>query len=362
MLKKYREWLGMSEYVYEILSGDKVVCEFSDEKLSVLDEKLAPLYIQDFRAWVSSRSISVSRGLTSRNIKRSAGISANAAAFETSMRANAACVTDNYWVRLRGSGLKYKDVCFDGYDGFFSRLALGLDNSYSKYLAERVNPELTNIGNSDKAWYVDEPGARWLYKKQPLTECYNEVLTSVIASGMGINTVKYELIYVSEPDPEIGRIGIVRSRDFTQGMNINLEPADMILKHWGIKENDIAANARAFAEYGLACRYLDIAFLDLVTGNPDRHSFNYGVLRNRNTGIIKDMAPNYDNNFAFMDTDFSPESFEAAARENGWSKPALNDSVLRDIAEGMTDADSITGYTSDRQINILKQRYHAISI
>ena len=41
-------------------------------------------------------------------------------------------------------------------------------------------------------------------------------------------------------------------------------------------------------------------FFDTVYGNPDRHTFNYGVLRDMNRGEIIGMAPSLKNNLALI--------------------------------------------------------------
>ncbi|MBR0399950.1 MAG: hypothetical protein IJH95_03940 [Mogibacterium sp.] len=358
----------MKETVYEILSGEKVCGEYSDGKLHIVDEKLAPLYLKDFRAWVASRAIASSRGLTSRNIKAASGLSANEYDFETAMKAHAACVADNYWVREKGSELRYEDVSFDGYTGYFSRLALGLDYSWSDYVSDDPNPELTNIGNSDKSWQTDEFGTRWLYKKQPLNECYNEVLASKLAKKLGIDTVDYELVYASEPDPELGRYGIVRSTDFMQNRDLNFEPAELILKHLGTRDSDIEANADYFNELGLVKPYLNIIYLDIISGNPDRHSFNYGVLRDRSTGAVVGMAPNFDNNFAFFAGSMPTEQFIRAAKKYDWRAPcevadsatasenALTETFLAELAAEMKSIAAFGSYDNPGAIRSIKTR------
>ena len=46
----------------------------------------------------------------------------------------------------------------------------------------------------------------------------------------------------------------------------------------------------------LAESYLKICAIDALVENYDRHTENYGVLTDRNTGKIISFAPNYDNN------------------------------------------------------------------
>ena len=46
--------------------------------------------------------------------------------------------------------------------------------------------------------------------------------------------------------------------------------------------------------------YVKIIFLDTVYANPDRHTFNFGILRVADTGEVLCLAPNFDNNIALI--------------------------------------------------------------
>lgn len=41
-------------------------------------------------------------------------------------------------------------------------------------------------------------------------------------------------------------------------------------------------------------------FLDTIVANPDRHTNNFGLLRDTNTGMLMYLAPNFDNNMALI--------------------------------------------------------------
>ena len=50
----------------------------------------------------------------------------------------------------------------------------------------------------------------------------------------------------------------------------------------------------------IAADYLKMIYLDSVCYNMDRHTNNYGLIRNMNTGQISSLAPNFDNNIALI--------------------------------------------------------------
>ena len=311
---------------YEVFSGDFLCGVVEEDRFCPSGEGIVPLALlngENFTKWVSDRALSSDRGLTARSLKSASGLSPHTSEFDTAMRIHAASITDNYWMRKSDESITYREVCLDSYDGFFAHLALGLDYSVSDYLSKKNNPELTNIGNSDKAWQIDRDGQRWLYKRQPLRECFQEILASKIAFCLGVSTVEYELVVASEPNPELGRTGIVRSRDFTQNRGLNLEHVSGLVKD----EHSVREAAELFDRYGLVKEYLDLRYLDILTGNPDRHVFNYGFLRDQKTGRISDIAPNFDNNFAFMAM-LPVEEFVSVAKNYVWAPTEMNLSLL----------------------------------
>ena len=49
--------------------------------------------------------------------------------------------------------------------------------------------------------------------------------------------------------------------------------------------------------------YVKMIFLDTIVTNPDRHTANFGLLRNTKTGELTGFAPVFDHNMALI---FSP--------------------------------------------------------
>ena len=100
----------------------------------------------------------------------------------------------------------------------------------------------------------------------------------------------------------------IRTRDFTQD-RYNLHHADgFVFDHVDadgtrVTEDDWLYNYEVISEFGeaAAAAYLDILYLDAICFNVDRHTKNYGILTDRDTGEIAGLAPNYDNNMAFYD-------------------------------------------------------------
>ena len=61
--------------------------------------------------------------------------------------------------------------------------------------------------------------------------------------------------------------------------------------------------------------YVKMIFLNTVVANPDRHTYNFGLLRDVNTGSFIGSAPNFDNNMALISRGYP-------------SKPKQNDLLI----------------------------------
>ena len=90
----------------------------------------------------------------------------------------------------------------------------------------------------------------------------------------------------------------VMTRDFTGNGKYNFEPAYSFM---GENEDYIAVvnKLRDIAPQTIP-DYVRMIFMDTITANPDRHTFNFGLLRAAGTGKIVSLAPNFDNNMALI--------------------------------------------------------------
>ena len=195
---------------------------------------------------------------------------------------NAATITDNYWVRPEGSDLAWKDIRFQSND--FSDLALkGTLSDFSKKPSR--TPELTNIGSFEKCWRL-ENGEWWMYKEGNKLERFSEIFIYLLCAKLNFPTA----IYQNCGD-------YVRTRDFTRG-RYNFEPAAYLVGD----DEDYIRNYQTFLTFGkhIADQYIEILLMDTFCRNVDRHTYNYGLLRNQKTGAVVSMAPNFDNNIALV--------------------------------------------------------------
>lgn len=269
-----------------VMSGNTEVAVYCDRELTIMNDALVPLFLKrtgNFEKWVADRAIDSVRP-NSRVLKKVHGLSRMASDYETSMLYNAACITDNFWVRSGDE--TWEEIRFDS-DVYF-RAALDSDNGAFGIEPSRT-PELTNTGSREKGWRLTD-GTWWLYKNEPKQNETFELLTYQIGCILGFDMAYYEL-----------SDGYIRTRDVTMG-KLNLQHIDAVMfDHEGVTDDDVAYNydtLRAM-DPDLARQYKDIKYLDALVNNVDRHTKNYAFLTSQEDGHIVSLAPNYDNDMAF---------------------------------------------------------------
>ena len=278
----------MTNRNYEILSGNTVVAVWKNNELNTINQDLLPLYlrkIQNADAWLETRAIDSHRA-NSRLLKKALRLT-DKDDISTVIHVNGATITDNYWIREIGSNLTYDDVKFS--DDYFSNLALkGNYDSFNRAANSKRSktPELTNVGSFEKCWKIRD-GKWWMYKKASHQEMFSELFVCELGKELGMNMATYE-----RGD------GYIKSLDFTDAASVNFEPASTFM---GDNEDyiDVVKALEKLCSHAIT-DYVKMIFLDTICANPDRHTNNFGLLRDVKTGELLGLAPNYDNNMALI--------------------------------------------------------------
>ena len=273
---------------YYIMSKDVAVARWQGGSLEVMNENLLPLYLKNtgnVEKWLETRAIDCHRA-NSRLLKKALRLSEKDD-ISTVLTVNGATITDNFWIKPIDSDLTYQDVKFD--NDYFANLALtGNYDSFNRVANSRTSktPELTNIGSFEKCWKLKK-GEWWMLKKASHNEMFSELFIYKLGSELGFKMAEYER----------GN-GVIKTKDFTDNATVNFEPAFSILGD----DEDYTKSAEMLK---MICPdavpdYVRMLFLDTVCANPDRHTFNFGILRDADTGEILGLAPNFDNNMALI--------------------------------------------------------------
>ena len=273
---------------YYIMSSDIVVAKWENDELTVINENLLPMYLKrvhNANMWLETRAIDTHRA-NSRLLKKALRLKEKDDV-STVVHVNGATITDNYWIKPLDSELTYDDVKFS--DDYFARLALkGTYDSFNKAANSKHTrtPELTNIGSYEKCWRLIN-GQWWMFKSANHDELFSELFVCKLGQALGMNMAEY-----------VRGDKCVKSLDFTNGASVNFEPAASFM---GDNEDyeDVTNELKAICPKAIP-DFVKMIFLDTIVANPDRHTQNFGLLRDTKTGKLLGLAPIFDHNMALI--------------------------------------------------------------
>lgn len=275
---------NMQSITGALLSENRVIATVKNGVITDADEQLLPLYLKrtkNIEGWLASRAIDSHR-TNSRLLKRALRLRA-VDDVQTALAVNAATVTDRYWFRPEGSAAVYEDIRFK--ENYFAELALrGDPDSFSNRPSR--TPELTNTGSFEKCWKLID-GVWWMYKSGNGKEYFSELFIGRLGEKLALPMAHYEM------DGQY-----IRSKDFTNGGTVNYEPMRSLVDD----DEDYETCFRVLYDLSpeIAKQYLQLLWMDSVCYNMDRHTENFGLLREVKTGKLLSLAPNYDNNIALI--------------------------------------------------------------
>ncbi|WMJ23156.1 hypothetical protein RBG61_00430 [Paludicola sp. MB14-C6] len=341
-----------------LMSGEETVAEVrNNQVIPILKDKM-PLYLANggnFEQWLESRAIDRHRP-NSRILKKMLRLT-DTSDIASVIHSHAATITDNYWVKSNDEDLQYGDIEFK--ENIFADISLtGSVDSYNKiFTKEQLSsrtPELTNIGSYEKCWKF-ENGSWYMYKQGSALERFSEVFIAILSKKLGFPTAEY-----SPSD------SFIKTKDFTEGKN-NFEPmAALVGDNEDYSFNYDKLNA---IDLNLAKEYLDILFMDTLCFNMDRHTYNYGLLRDRETGKILSMAPNFDNNIALISRGYATEAKNSSNllielfgellknKSISYKIPYIDETMIKEIAikslpNEKIDIKYVTDFVMDRSERI----------
>lgn len=316
---------------FYIMNRDACVAKWENQQFTVLNKELLPLYLArtgNLEQWLSMRAIDEHRA-NSRLLKKALRLTEKDDV-STVISVNAVTITDNYWIKPPGSDLTYKDVRFD--NDYFSNLALrGGYDSFNKAAKSKRSrtPELTNIGSFEKCWKLKN-GEWWMYKRADHNRQFSEIFVYELGKELSFNMVQYER---GEK--------CVKTKDFTNNAAVNFESAYSFMND---NEDyiDVVKRLKEIAPQAIP-DYVKMIFLDTVAANPDRHTHNFGLLRDAKTGKILSLAPNFDNNMALISQGY-PKNIERK-----------NDALVRLFNELMAFDSSLKQYVPKLSEEIIRR-------
>lgn len=230
-----------------------------------------------FRAWWAGRTIPASRqGI--REFFEALDINNSMQLLARSM---ALSLSDHYWVKPEGSDLQWKDVNFFSNDFSDDIGDLLFGNRMYAESMDLSSPDITTEGNLKKRWRIVD-GRRMLFKGGSGTirqEPLNEVIASSLMKRLGVDHVDYDLIWEGRQPYSVCEDFVTPSTEFVSAYHV-------------MKSMPNTSNSSVYDHYVACCREngLDVVpdldrmiVIDHLMANGDRHTNNFGILRDPDT-------------------------------------------------------------------------------
>lgn len=269
----------------DVMEEDDVVASFKEGKLTYMDTNRVPLFIKttkDLSLWLEGRSIDAHR-TNSRLLKKALRLKTDNDIIPV-LKVYGRTLTDHFWFRPLRSKIHFKDLEFrtDIYsDVSLKGITRNIDDK------PRFNPELTLIGSYEKCWKI-ENGEWYMYKSGTKNEIFSEWFCSRLCKALGLPTAEYDIID-----------GYIKTKNFAS--DYDFEPLKSIAGEDDSYEHCFPLIESISEE--IAIQYLYLIWFDALVYNPDRYNENCGFFRDRKTGKIVSLAPNFDNNLALFARD-----------------------------------------------------------
>lgn len=254
-------------------------------KMKIINEYLKPFNINNnprsLEYWLNSRCIDLTR-INARLLKKMLNIYEEEK-WKIVLSNRAFSMLDYYWIKSENENIKFNNIDIrnnnDDYN-LIQMLALGTDSELVDKLSPIVNTELTDIGSLNKTWkYYDD---WWLIKRMSKDELCSEYTSYIVSSFLDIETPKTKIITIDNQN-------FLASKYF-----INENDIFISYKHL----NSIFNNKKNLSKIdeSISFDYVKLIIFDAIVRNIDRHTENFGVIRDFNTGKVKKLAHNYDFN------------------------------------------------------------------
>lgn len=267
-----------------LMSKNKPIAKITDNEITVLNDNLLPLLLKrtmDLETWLNNRVIDKHRP-GSRILRKMLRLTSSND-MKVIMKFNAVSLTDTYWIKEEGSTLTWEEAiaCTDYFSSYLLDDEIDLYDNYE----DKRTFELTNVGSYEKCWKHDTKHDKWIMiKKQLNYEVESEMIAYEVAKLLNIPVAKY--FKISDT--------LIACENFVDNWEYNFEDAYSLVD----EEEEVETNLRALYSVNpkLVVEYTWMKILDAIIMNVDRHTNNYGILRNVDTGEVVSMAPMFDHN------------------------------------------------------------------
>ena len=272
-------------------------------------------------------------------------------------------LSDHYWVKPEGTDIQWEQVNF--FDNDFSEDIGNL--LFGGEVPDRIDfhsPDNTSDGWLKKRWKISN-GERVLIKggSNPFQqEPFNEVIASELMCELGMNCVRYEIVWQDGYPYSVCRNFVTKDTELVSAHRI------MRIKKKPNHENTYQHFVSCCKEAGLdAVPFLDrMLTTDYLIANEDRHFNNFGLLRNPDTLEFIGFAPIYDsgtslcyNRNAMQFERYESKPFYTDCEKQltlvtslAWFSPEKAETALRKMGDTLNESIA-HGFTTDERVKQL---------
>ena len=265
-----------------------VITEFIPQKPELLPKQICHATADGFASWLRERAVDLN-SVKHRNLMNELVGSRDRTTI--ALRTHMFSISDTFTCFEEGEFTPRLQLCQpEDQDAVSDFILVSSDTSLRKL---RIStPNASTDGSFTKTWKYEE-GDWWLYKLQPSAATRIEVGISRVLHNIGWDTAEYRFVgkYLKR----------VKTRNFLQPQEF-FEPYDSFRFSFDDPSDDEDVIYQNIASLGpeFAKAWKRILLADAVFVNTDRHMRNFGVIRSSKTGEVLRLAPNFDNNQAYL--------------------------------------------------------------
>ena len=267
---------------------NSVIAEFTPQRPELLPMQIRRASADGFSAWLRERAIDLS-SVQHRNLMHALMGSRDKTTL--ALRTHMFSVSDTFTCFEEGDFTPRLRLCQPEAQNAVSDFILVSSDTSLRGLRV-ATPNASTDGSFTKTWRF-EGGAWWLYKLQPSAATEAEVEISRVLREVGWDAAEYDYV---------GRFRKrVKTRSFLQPGEF-FEPYDSFRFFFDDPSDDDGVIDRNIASLGAPFEraWKRILLADALFFNADRHMRNFGFIRSSASGEVLRLAPNFDNNQAYL--------------------------------------------------------------
>ena len=265
-----------------------VIAEFIPQKPELLPMQIRNASADAFSLWLRERAVDMN-SVQHRNLMHE--LYGTRDKISLALRTHMFSISDIFTCFEEGEFTPRQQLCHPEDQNAVSDFIL-ISSDTSLRSIRTATPNASTDGSFTKTWRYEE-GDWWLYKLQSSAATEAEVEISRVLSKIGWDAAEYD--YVGRYRKRVRTRNFLKTHEF-------FEPYDSFRFFFDDPSDDDAVIYNNLASLGSAFEqaWKRILLADALFANTDRHMRNFGVIRSSITGETLRLAPNFDNNQAYL--------------------------------------------------------------